>query len=303
MLDEYGRRRWQRARLVEIEKDLYPVFRRTGHEVTQCGAAPLNVRLPHPRQRREMAQFHMQPHRVFACRRQPGEQPVGIRIECRVEQRVAAQGEVGVSHAQRRFFVGSRRAPVTRERGLQRPDKREKRIGTLQPSARKNLSHHTGDLCRTRVLFCRRRRPAQRLALRFEQPQFVKEEIVLAQRVGESFRRPTEQREDLVVGQQMPVAADERQVRAATLLVVKAAWRLQPHAAAERDDVGRLRTHHFRQTPRRHQCPVTPHEGMQPTGKPRRFQRCGSAAHRQDIDRLGRARSPWHHRRPGHDGQ
>ena len=61
--------------------------------------------------------------------------------------------------------------------------------------------------------------PSQRCGLRFQEAELVKEKIVFAQRVGHLLHRAAQQRQQLLIRQEMPVAPDDGQTGTAALVV------------------------------------------------------------------------------------
>src|ERR1019366_698213 len=136
----------------------------------------------------------------------------------------------------------------------------------------------------------------QALALGFQVPQFDVEEVVLAQRECHLFGRPPQELQELLVGQQMPVALDDGQRGTALLLDGNPGWPRQPHAPAQAHDVTGTSPDDLRHPAGGHQLPVAPHERVQPIWKVRKQHRlrgaaswqirCGQAGCRPDRRRV-----------------
>jgi len=138
---------------------------------------------------------------------------------------------------------------------------------------------------------------AQAFACRFEAAQLDEQEIILAQRESHFFRRPAQELQELVVGQQMPVAADDRQRGPALLLRSDPRRPRQPHAPAQAHNPAGAGSDDFRHAAGGHQLPVAPHKRMQAVGEVRQRHRRGGAAAGQIRGAQGGRRRGG--RRPG----
>ena len=115
----------------------------------------------------------------------------------------------------------------------------------------------------SRTRFFVGQRVTQWFALRLEVAQFDPEKIVFAQGEGHLLGRPVEQLQQLLVGQQMPVALDNGDIGSPSLIGSDARGFFQPHRAADPQDFRRFRAHYFGKSFDRDQRPVAPDEGVQ----------------------------------------
>ena len=168
------------------------------------------------------------------------------------------------------------------QRRLQRIDESEQRLPALESAAWEMLAHETGDLFRADRIRRTRSGPAERQTLRLELAQLVEEEIILTKRVCKLLRRPPEQRKDLIIRQQMPVAPDDGEMRPATLRLGQPARRFEAHTAPEVREFLGLRSDNFHHALQRNERPISPDKGMHSARKPSRIQRRGGGAHRED---------------------
>ncbi len=107
------------------------------------------------------------------------------------------------------------------------------------------------------------------------------EEVVLAQHKVQLLRVPVEQGQHLVIGQQMPVAADHGDVGAGLLLFADGGRAAESHAVADLRKLRGRRLHGIRHTLHGHEIPVAPDEGMKRIREVGRGQRLGRGAGRE----------------------
>ena len=122
---------------------------------------------------------------------------------------------------------------------------------------------------RRRVASPRRRAGHNQIrAIRFWAKLMI-EEIILAERHVKSLGGPAKQSDQLIVGQKMPVLANDRDIDPAELIGRDLDLGRQTHRFADRRDLGGLTTHHLGHPVEVRQLPVPPDELMQPIGKMR----------------------------------
>ena len=98
--------------------------------------------------------------------------------------------------------------------------------------------------------------------MRFQNAEFDRQEVVFLERVLIARPIPTQELDQLVVGQHVPVLADDGDVDAPELLVAEVGLGRQPHGGAHVQDLLWGRPQHLRHPVRIRQLPVPPHEQM-----------------------------------------
>jgi len=118
----------------------------------------------------------------------------------------------------------------------------------------------------------------QALALRLEVAQLDEQEVILAQRESHLFGCPAQELQELIVGQQMPVAADDRQRGPALLFHGDPRRPCQAHAPAQAHNLAGGGSDDLRHPSGGHQLPVAPDKRVQAIGKVREGHRLGGVA-------------------------
>ena len=155
----------------------------------------------------------MQPDAVDAEVGESLEQRIGVRVERRVGQRVAVDGRVGVDEPQAVLDLRRRPSSAGCATGLAKSPTNWKRgssgLARSSPNSRPTNAFISAGAATRRVV---RGDVRQRLAPRLDLAELHPEEIVLPQDVRQPLGRHAEQRQELVVRQQVPVPPDERGV-------------------------------------------------------------------------------------------
>src|SRR5262249_50276574 len=92
-------------------------------------------------------------------------------------------------------------------------------------------------------------------------------EVVFSEREGQLLGPPTEQLQELLVRQDVPIAPDDRDVGAPLLFRRNWRWLGQPHPLSGLSDLSARGSNDTRQAIPRHQAPIPPHIRMQPVRK------------------------------------
>ena len=161
-----------------------------------------------PGKRRQPRQDCLQPYPVHARRRQPRQVSVRVRVQRGIEQRIAIEGEVGIT-VPRREGAGARRPARRRPWAVATVPSRTqtKAVPAPRPPLETPL-RRTPAISRARAwLRASGGLVLQRLALRLQVAQLDEQEVVLAQRESHLLRRPAQELQELLVRQQVPVAA------------------------------------------------------------------------------------------------
>ncbi|OQC27032.1 MAG: hypothetical protein BWX70_02282 [Verrucomicrobia bacterium ADurb.Bin070] len=260
-----------RARFVQIEINVQAVLAGARHQRAQS-RDPLFAALAELREGgifRQRTQHSVDPHAVHAGRRETLQQPLGIRGDFRIKERIAVLSKVRENKTQAEGGV------VRRRRGGEcgiRPrepiDKSEAWFfGFAQARRDALLAQPGGELFGCRAFRFRRRRVAQRRAGRLDAAELDEEEIILHQGVTQPLAREAGEGQKLVVGQQVPVAPHHRDIALVLPRRQDRALRRQPHGSRDLRHVFGCRGEDRGQSCLRHHAPVAPHELVQPAGE------------------------------------
>ena len=280
-----------RPGFIEIKIDLQAVPRGALDQSEELLLAPLEADAHPlvPRERRQVRQQPLQPNSAHPGLRQPRQVTVRIRVQVRIQQGIPVQGEIRITEARHGCLARVRR--TWRNGGIggrtQPGHETEKRFLAGQRHMAKRFAHDRRDLRRSRALRRRRRGPVQRFTPGFERSEFDEQEIVLAQRERELFGSPTQQRQELVVREQMPVPADHRDERPLLDLPRDCRGRPQSQQLAQLLQVRFPRPDRRRHPRQRNQLPVPPDECLHSAAEMRATERRRGRTRRQQIHGVG----------------
>ena len=259
------------ARLVQVKIHFDPVFRAGVHDAFQV-RQPFFVSggiLFRARDRIQQIQERMHPDAFDAHRRILCQQVFRDRIErFRIAQHIPAARRVGMDVIEIETVGIAHLRP-----GRKLVGKRKRRFQISHPVGGEILPQTFFQFGSGGLLFRGERGIFQRCAVGFDLADFGPEEIFFLERVGQFFRRPGKQLQDLFIRQQLPVGADQREISVREPFRIDLWIGGQPQVDCRLTDLRFGTAEHFGQPGRRHQFPVPPHRGLPPRRKMRIFHR------------------------------
>lgn len=221
----------------------------------------------------------LEPDAVDAQSGEALEVAFGIGIEFRFQKRITVEREVGITKTRGGVFR-RRGASVFGFRGSgEVRNELEERFGVGESEGvGRERSERGGDFAGAGGGGFGRFFVAERITLWFERAELDVEEIIFTKHVGHVFGGPVEELEELLVGEEMPVAADDGDVGTALLLSGNGSGRGYAHGLAEGADlVGRGVEDggHFFE---RDEGPIAPDESVEAVGEMRERDGSGSGA-------------------------
>ncbi len=260
-----------RPRLIHVEIHADAVFLGPLHQGPKIGQTPLVVGAELGKRRparRQVAQDDVQPDAVDPHGGEPLQESVGIGIQLRIQQRIAVHGQIGIDEPQGNGLIVPRlRRGEGGQRAAELPNEVETRFRRAADLLAEILLDHATNLGRAAPRRLVRRLVAERLALGFQAAQLDPQKVILAQREGQSLRRHLQKFQQLVVGQEMPIAPDQRDVAARLHLRRNRRRRRQSHRLGQRRDVLHGSSQDLRQLGRLDGVPVPPDELVDAVGK------------------------------------
>ena len=232
-----------------------------------------------PGKRDQRVEHRLHPDAVHPCVRQPRQVAVRERFRLGLQKRIAVDGKVRRTEPRRKpAFPCARRM---RRRRRQARHETKERIRAGCQAVGECLADHRADGFGAAPGLLRFRRKAQGFAGGFVAAQFDEQKIVFAQGVGEFLCAPVQQGEQLIIGEQMPVAPDDGDVRPQPLFFGHRRGIGQPHAPPDGANLLRRRADADRHALHRDQFPVQPHERVKPVRKMRKRHRRGCISRRE----------------------
>ncbi len=203
-------------RFIQVHINAHALRRGTFGQFTQPFQAlfPFDTEIRLPRERRQGIEYALKPHTVDAGSVEPFE--VIFREGILFDEGVTIQGEVRVTEPwMKQGFAGLFRPSVNR--GGEVLHKRQGRVWCHACRITEESLDLGSNLGSPGLGSFGRRRPGQRRAGRLQAAQLDKQEVIFLQGICQVRRIPTEQNQQLVIVQQVPVGPDYGDVSALQL--------------------------------------------------------------------------------------
>ncbi|OQA32347.1 MAG: hypothetical protein BWY57_02020 [Betaproteobacteria bacterium ADurb.Bin341] len=257
-----------RARFVQIEINLQTVLSGARHQRAQS-RNPLLTPLAELREGgifRQRAQHRVDPHAVHAGSRETLQKALGVGGDLWVGERVAILGKVRKNKTQtERRGVRRRDDGDAGIRPRKAVDKGEARLFGLEQAVRETLlTQPGGEPSGCRAFGLGGLRVTQRRAGGLDAAKLDEEEIVFHQGIAQPLAREARERQELVIGQQVPVAPHHSDIALVLPRRQDRALRRQAHGGRNLRHVLGRRAQNLGQPCLRHHTPVAPHNLMQP---------------------------------------